>query len=75
MLPFLRKKRGRKREPLPEERERFIRIYKKFLDTFITIFYPIRLEWWELLIISIFGMSFGLGISYVFGLLIKKFLR
>lgn len=58
---FSSRKKKKKKEPLPEERENFIKIYAKFLETFITTFYPIRLEWFEIISMAIAGILFGLG--------------
>lgn len=62
---ILSKKKKKKREPLPEDREMFIRVYKMFLETLISIYYPIRLEWYELLSMVVLGILFGLGIGRV----------
>ncbi|MEM4619436.1 MAG: hypothetical protein QW607_04410 [Desulfurococcaceae archaeon] len=57
-------KKRKKKEPLPEEREKFIRIYAKFLETLVSTFYPVRLEWFEVISMIVAGILFGLGIGW-----------
>jgi len=61
----------REKRDLSEERKNFIRVYKKFLETFSAIFYPVKLEWYEYIILLVAGILCGLAFGYVFGLIMK----
>lgn len=54
-----------------QERELFIKVYKMFLETLISIFYPVKLEWYEFLAIVILGILFGLGIGRLIKVMIQ----
>ncbi|MEM4620865.1 MAG: hypothetical protein QW607_11715 [Desulfurococcaceae archaeon] len=55
----------KERKQLPEERENFIKVYKMFLENLVSIFYPIKLEWYEMITMIILGVLFGLGIGWL----------
>ncbi|MEM1768477.1 MAG: hypothetical protein QXH77_03870 [Desulfurococcaceae archaeon] len=61
----------REKRKLSEERENFIRVYKKFLETLSTIFYPLKLEWYEYIILLVAGILTGIGFGYMLGLIFK----
>lgn len=49
----------------------FTRTYKVFLDNLIQIFYPIKLEWYEILSMIILGVLMGLGLGVLIGYIVK----
>ncbi|MEM4958830.1 MAG: hypothetical protein QXX12_03030 [Nanopusillaceae archaeon] len=58
-------KKIKKKDQLSEDRELFIKVYKMFLETLISIFYPVRLEWYEFLAMVVLGVLFGIGIGRI----------
>ncbi|MEM4433271.1 MAG: hypothetical protein QXT03_05620 [Desulfurococcaceae archaeon] len=72
---LLRRFKKEKIEELPEDRKRFIRVYKMYIEKLTAIFYPIHLEWYEYVFLFICGLGLGLGLGFLYGSILKSVIK
>ncbi len=64
-LLLVKQKEKEKKKQEEKQGQEFKELMKLYLEQLISIFYPVQIVWYEMVVMIIMGLLFGLGLGYI----------